>query len=180
MRLVPETPAPSFSVRSLQGEDCGLSTYAGQLTWIAFFRYATCPLCNLRVHQLVIDWPKLKGRVNLVAVFQSPPERFEGYISKYDPPFPVVSDAELQLFKLYKVEESVLAAMSASIFPKMMAARKEKIPLFDGPRDGGALRVPADFLIDRQGVLKLCRYGKNIGDSIPTPDVEAFLVAQGV
>lgn len=179
MRLIPETAAPSFEASSLQGDDCSSIKFAGELLWLGFFRYATCPLCNLRVHQLVGDWPKLKGRIQYLAIFQSPPERFEGYISKHDPPFPVVSDPGLKLFTLFRVEESVLAAMSPSIFPKMMEARRKKMALFDGPRDGGALRVPADFLIDRSGVLKVCRYGKNISDSIPTADVEAFLQREG-
>jgi peroxiredoxin len=177
MRLTPGSPAPDFSADSLDGGKHTLADYAGQLLWLGFFRFATCPLCNLRVHQLVADWPRVAGRINYLSIFQSPPERFEGYVSKQNPPFPVVSDPEMHLFKLYRVETSVLAAFSGTVVSKMGQARKLGMPLFDGPKDGGSFRVPADFLIDQSGVLRVCRYGKNIADSIPTEDVEKFLAS---
>jgi peroxiredoxin len=175
MRLTPGLPAPDFTADSLDGGKHTLGDYAGQLLWLGFFRFATCPLCNLRVHQLVAEWPRVAGSINLLAIFQSPPERFEGYVSKRNPPFPVISDPEMKLFKIYRVETSMLAAFSGTVFSKMGEARKHGMPLFDGPKDGGSFRVPADFLIDQGGVLRVCRYGKNIADSIPTEEVEKFL-----
>jgi len=44
------------------------------------------------------------------------------------------------------------------------------------PHHGAGLKIPADFIVDpASGNLKVARYGKYLGDSIPFDDAEAAL-----
>ncbi|HET9959467.1 MAG TPA: redoxin domain-containing protein [Polyangiaceae bacterium] len=176
MRLVPGLRAPSFVIKALTGQTYTLEQLRGELVWLAFFRFATCPLCNLRVHQLVDEWERtFAGKIHLFAIFQSPKERFTNYVSKYEPPFELVSDVELALYQQFGVETRISATLHPKVATTLLEARRADIPLFDGPKDGGSFRVPADFLIDRNGVLRVCRYGEHLADSIASPDVLTFI-----
>jgi hypothetical protein len=44
-----------------------------------------------------------------------------------------------------------------------------------GMGDGTPNRVPADFLIDRNGIFYACHYGSDITDHIPMQVIEEFI-----
>ena len=52
MRLTVGQPAPSFIATTWDGRPVSLSDFEGQKLWLAFFRYAACPLCNVRVRAI--------------------------------------------------------------------------------------------------------------------------------
>jgi hypothetical protein len=43
------------------------------------------------------------------------------------------------------------------------------------PKHGAALRIPADFIIKRDGTLAAARYGKYVSDSMPFNEAEQVL-----
>ncbi len=45
--------APDFTAVQLDGSSVRLRDFAGQNVWLAFFRWANCPLCNFRIHELL-------------------------------------------------------------------------------------------------------------------------------
>ncbi len=45
--------APEFAVADVFGVPVRLADYRGQRLLLSFYRYASCPLCNLRVHELL-------------------------------------------------------------------------------------------------------------------------------
>ncbi|MFZ5697124.1 MAG: redoxin domain-containing protein [Pseudomonadota bacterium] len=65
----------------------------GQKVWLAFFRYAGCPLCNLRVHQMIQrhDAWERQG-LKIVASFQAPVEEVAANVGEQNAPFPIVCD----------------------------------------------------------------------------------------
>lgn len=142
--------------------------------WLAFFRYATCPLCNLRVHQLALGFDQFTRRgVHLVAVFQSPRERLSGLFGGRPLPFDVVCDPDLDLYRAWGVETSVVG----SAHPGAIAAAVKAAAgghAFGGVVDGPARRVPADFVL-RDGVVRGVHYGRHIGDHITDNDVHRLL-----
>lgn len=179
MRLTPGTAAPDFAVDTLDGARFALAQQRGQPVWVAFFRFATCPLCNLRIHQMKGVWSRYAGRVQFLGVFQSPRERFDATSLK-DVPFRIAADPELHLYQQYGLEKSVLGLVHPKVAAASMEALRVGIPMHaTGPKDGGTLRVPGDFLIDRQGTLQVARYGAHISDHIPFDDVDAFLTKHG-
>jgi thioredoxin-dependent peroxiredoxin len=170
--------APDFTVEALSGETITLSALQGKPVWLAFFRYAACPLCNLRIHQLTSVWTKTFGSRDFVmlAVFQSPSRKLEGLVERYSPPFKIICDPELELYAAYKLDRSLKGALGGEVRGKLADAHKAGIPLIR-PWDGPASRVPADFLIDRHGMIRYAFYGENIGQHIPFESVSSFLEA---
>ncbi len=174
MRLLNGSRAPDGSATVLRGQTIRLSAeWSRGPLWLAFFRFAACPLCNLRVHELIEQWDRFAGKVRLIAIFQSPASRLEEFVATQNPPFTLIADPEMTLYAEYGLESSFLAALSPKVASRTIAAKRKGfrvIPPFDGP----AFRVPADFLIDR-GVIRVAHYGKNLSDHISLEAVERFL-----
>jgi hypothetical protein len=55
------------------------------------------------------------------------------------------------------------------------AGQGRRTRFFPGPTDGTKTRLPGDFLIDEQGVLRDVFYGRDIAEHLPFERVEAFL-----
>ena len=149
--------------------------------WLAFFRYAACPLCNFRVHQLLSVWSKnfSDRKFTMLGVFQSPGRKLDGLVKRHDPPFKIVSDPALALYAEYRLESSMKGAFGKDVRAGLAGASKAGIPIVR-PWDGPAHRVPADFLIDSHGMIQNAFYGENIAQHIPFEQVTDFLDAQGV
>ena len=91
MRIQPGQPAKNFTTEDMAGNTITLNDYAGQRVMLSFYRYAACPLCNLRVSHLIQHHASfIERNLNLVAVFQSPRESIRRYVGRQDIPFAVV------------------------------------------------------------------------------------------
>ena len=87
--------APDFEVQSLRGEALRLSALRSQPTWLAFFRFASCPLCNYRVHEMIERWSMFADRdFHMIGVFQSPASRLRDFVARQEPPFTLVADPD--------------------------------------------------------------------------------------
>ncbi len=180
-RLKVGEQAPAFSTETLDGSVVTLDGLQGTPVWLAFFRYAACPLCNFRVHQLLSVWPQnfAERKFVMLGVFQSPARKLEGLVKRHEPPFKIVSDPEMSLYTEYRLENSMRSAMGKDVRAALVGAGKAGIPIVR-PWDGPAHRVPADFLIDSSGMIQHAFYGENIAQHIPFEDVSRFLDAQRV
>lgn len=173
-RLTPGTAAPDFDAATWQGAPLSLASLRGRKVWLAFFRYAACPLCNLRVHDMIArhdEWKR--AGLEVVAVFQSPPGDVAKHVGKQAPPFAIVTDPERVLYELYGVERSVAGFVNpANLGGLARALTRGFVPgIPNGPVD----RLPADFLIDDAGVIVEARYAGRIGEHIPLEAVDAFV-----
>lgn len=175
MRLTVGQEAPRFTATSVAGEPVELKQLFGRPIWLMFFRFALCPLCNLRVHQLVAHAPRFaKYDASVLAIFQSPREKLEGLVARQRPPFAVIPDPEMGLYRLYGVESGVKGLLSMALPKQLVQAAKLGFPI-GRPSDGPATRIPADFLIDREGKIHTAFYGTHIGGHIPLDDAVRFL-----
>ena len=168
-RLKPGKPAPVFNAPSLDGEVIDLEEFHDGIILLSFFRYASCPLCNLRVQELIREYDTLAAnRVSVIAVFQSPAERINRYVGQQAPPFPLIPDPQTRLYRLYNVESSWIGFIRAwSIgLPKIIQAVLGK-HFLPGTVEGDLNRIPADFLISPNGTLIDVHYGIDIGDHMP-------------
>ena len=122
MRLSQGSKAPDFEARDWNGKTIRLSAVPGK-RWLAFFRYASCPLCNLRVHQIVGKHEELtRGSLSVVAVFQSPSESIARNVGKQAPPFPIIADPDERLYALYGLETSLGGYLSPRNFGRLAHA----------------------------------------------------------
>ncbi len=172
MRLNNTTNAPTFKKQDLNGTDFDLSSPRNKLILLAFFRYASCPLCNLRVHELIQHHNTLKKDLEIIAVFQSPPDKIRQYVGKQKIPFKVLPDPERILYHLYGVESSWLGfakAWTVKIMQVFSAVLKHQF--LPGSFEGEIHRIPADFIIGTDNRIIEAYYGSHIGDHLPLTDI---------
>ena len=65
MRLSPGQPAVDFSVTDIFGNRISLADYRGKKLLLSFYRYAACPFCNYRVHELKLNFRRFNKRNGL-------------------------------------------------------------------------------------------------------------------
>lgn len=171
--LTPREKAPTFMTHDWQGNPIEPFGSHPGLTLLSFFRYASCPLCNLRVRELITKHERfLKNRIRILAVFQSPMERIAHYVGTQSPPFPLIPDPDLKLYRLYGVESSWRGFARAwtlgipQVYRAVVANR-----FLPGTMENDIHRIPADFLIAPDGELVDVYYGRDIGDHIPLDQV---------
>jgi peroxiredoxin len=176
MRISSGQEAPDFTATALDGSEITLSRLRGQPVWIAFFRWAACPFCNYRIHELLGQWERrfAQHRFTMLGVFQSPAERCSAAIGGKQLPFITIPDPEMRLYTLYQVEAGLKGMLSWNVPRTMMAARSAGISIATLP-EGPASRIPADFILDGNGVVREAFYGRNITEHIPFEDVERAL-----
>lgn len=169
--------APDFSAQTWDGRTLHLAeTLQRGKVWLAFFRYASCPLCNLRINDIIKRHDALHAQgVQVLAVFQSPPARVTEYVGKQAPPFPLLCDPTEALYGLYQLSTS----LAGFLHPKgvVVAFQAARLGFLPGHMDGSKTRIPGDFLISPDGTLSDVFYGDTIADHIPFARVEAFAQA---
>ncbi|MCR4316048.1 MAG: AhpC/TSA family protein [Planctomycetes bacterium] len=177
MRLASGDKAPAFIGVNWNGENISLADLAGSKVWLAFFRYASCPLCNLRVNQIIHRYDELAASgLKVVAVFQSEAGNVAKYVGKQQPPFPLIADPKEEIYSLFGVEHSTWGFLNpANILSALKATFKGFLP---GKMEGTITRLPADFLIGADGVIRTAFFGTKIADHIPFAEVEAFIAKE--
>ncbi len=172
-KLTSGDAAPGFTAQTWQGDEFSLHSLKGKKVWLAFFRYAACPLCNLRVREIIVNYGALtKKGMEIISVFQSPPESIDKYVGKQNPPFTMLSDPDENLYKLYRLETSVAGLLSpVNIVTGVKAMMSGFMP---GKIEGSASRIPGDFLIDAEMKIQTAFYGEAIKDHIPMNQVMDF------
>jgi peroxiredoxin Q/BCP len=176
--IKPGMTAPAFTVSGTFGEEIRLEDFRqdGRLM-LSFYRYASCPLCNLRIHELLRHYPGWQQRgLRMIAVFESPAGHIRQYLDRHNSPFPIIPDPGRELYKLYGVQASLAGFLRAWTrhLPMVLEAvvRKRFLP---GRMDGDWTIVPADFLIGPGLKVEDAFYGRHIGDHIPIERIEKFL-----
>lgn len=165
--------APSFTAKTWQGETLDLERYRGQKVWLGFYRWASCPLCNLRMSEVIERHREFEAAgIQLIAVFQSPAENIAKYVGKQQPPFPMIADPDLALYATYGVRPSLAGMFYPRVF--MRSVRAVLAGYFSLEMDGPKAMVPADFLVDPEGLVYKAYYGTAITDHIPFEEVAEF------
>lgn len=166
--------APNFEAVDTNGEIIKLSSYKGQKVFIAFFRYAGCPVCNFRIHELIENYDSIRSKgYKIVAIYESNNDTLREYIKETPIPFTVIGNPNLRLYKEYRVEKSFWKMLGSAFKKQPKEAMKKGNKQFSKKykRDGHLNRIPADFLIDEKGLLTTVHYGKNIGDHLPLSEI---------
>lgn len=174
MRLRVGSQAPDFTTTSAEGAQVSLRDGADKLRLLSFYRYASCPLCNVRLHELLGRWPDYaKGGLVGMAVFQSPPASVAMYMARHNAPFTLIPDPDETLYGLYGLETSLTALLRPQNLGKLREAAKMGFP--QRKLEGTKTRLPADFLIDKHGLIREAHYGKTLYDHIPYETIERFI-----
>lgn len=152
---------PTLSFTGLRGENIALPE-RDRFLHLQFRRFAGCPVCNLHLRTFAREHARLRdARVTTVAFFHSPATLMQPY--QGDLPFACVADPTRHWYRYFGVERSWRAAAHPSV---LWAAARGLFQAPSNPFAGGTEQagLPADFLIDRHGVIAALHYGAHAND----------------
>jgi thioredoxin-dependent peroxiredoxin len=177
MRLNPGQQAVTFTTTTVQGETISLAQFAGRPLLRMFFRYASCEMCNLRIHDFARSYPRLHERgLEAVAFFHSSAESISTRARKRHYPFHLVADSTFKIYRDYGVETSWPRFLLSMALPSFYVDWVRAMRLgFWGGVHWQMAKMPADFLIGPDGRIVLAHYGRDIGDHLPTSEIEAVM-----
>ena len=168
---------PDFWTRDITGKEVD-SRNLKKNTLVVFLRFAGCPFCNLAIYRLGHEYKLLKkSGCDVLAFVQSTEDSIETNIiqqQEMTPPFPIVSDQQQDIYRLFGVAPNAAraakyTALNASHWIDAVFNKKFKQTSFEG----SAFMVPAFFLVDKNGIVQLANYDASFyEDSIFTPIYE--------
>ena len=175
MKLVKGNKAPLFAKEDFLGNQIELSHFKGKKILISFFRGASCPFCNLRVHELIKNSKEFEENgLVIITFFSSSKEEIGKYAAKQNPPFSIIPDPGFSVYKKYGAEFSVWgmfkAMMRIGTMFKMMTHGFFNLKTITDKHT-----LPADILIDEELVIYKAYYGSDYGDHISLGTIQQWL-----
>lgn len=175
MKLTTGDIAPTFMLTDFTGNTVSLLKYKKKKVLLSFFRGASCPFCNLRVHELIKKHSEFENAgLEIITFFTADANEIQQYAGKQFPSFSVIPDPNLSVYKKYGIESSV-----AGMFKAMLRAETMIKIMTGGFFNLNSMAdkpiLPADFLIDENGKIYQAYYGKDYGDHINLNQVKKWL-----
>ena len=167
--------APNFSLPAIDGTTFEMSAMKGKRIILTFFRFSTCPFCNIRINRIVKRWNEFSEDTTMVGVFDAKIGELTKRMKKHNAPFSIVADETYQQFKENGVEKSTPRFMwGAMRSPLIMiqATLKGYIPMTLSMSKMSTL--PADILIDENGKIVEAHYCKDTVDHLPIDRLISF------
>ena len=114
--------AARIQLPAIDGTTFDTVNLKGQNFMLSFFRFASCPFCNLRVHELVKRFENFGKNFTIVAVFDSPLDNLIRHSKGHKAPFPILADKSNQYYREYGIEHSVIGMLKGIILrmPKLI------------------------------------------------------------
>lgn len=174
MRLRPGDQVKRIELPVIDGSMFNMDSVEGKPFMLSFYRFASCPFCNLRINKLVKRFDEFGGDFALIAIFNSSPENLARHTAGHHAPFPILADENKIFYNSFGIQYSWVG------FLKGMMMR---LPTLLGGMLRGYLPaefnhrlsiMPADFLVDAKGVIQTAYYGQDEGDHLSFDEVKAF------
>ena len=177
MLIQPGVVAPDLEMQDLEGQSQSIGQYRGRPLLLQFYRYASCPMCDLRLHDFSREYPRLREMgLEVIAIFHSSPRRLRSHFGGRRLPFTIVADPSRHLYRRYGVETSwikfLLSMLKPSFYWDWLRSMRHG---FFGGVDWQLASMPADFLIGPDGTVLEVHYGRDIGDHMPVHQIEQAL-----
>lgn len=171
MTLKAGMQAPTFTGETKDGDAISLDSFQGKNVLLKFFRYSSCPICNLRVQEFNDAGKELANAgITTLLIFHSSKESLNNNLKAINS-YTIIADPDKHIFNLYQVGKSWLGIIAPGMMPAYV---KATVKGFFSPKlfgnEGGDAGMPADFLIDGEGVIQYAHYGKHASDSISAQD----------
>lgn len=168
MRLLVGQMAPEFAVRDIAGRPVTSQSYRGVYLLLSFYRFAVCPVCNVRMWQLAQQAAAYQRRgLYFLACIESSESNVRHYLERSDYPFPLIPALGSDLYDAYGLETSVIGVAKGLLTRQSVYREASRLGLggWNVRRFDGAFgRLPADFLIGPDGRVLLAYYGRDHGD----------------
>jgi len=111
----------------------------------------------------------------VISVFTSTANELSNFHKEKFERFRVVPDPELKIYEQYGIETSFPGFVKGMVFklPTIIAGFKKGAKIDKNNPNG--LILPADFLIDANGLIVKSWYGRNAADNIPMEYIQRFV-----
>jgi peroxiredoxin len=171
MRLNVGAQAPVFKAEALGGRVVDLAALRGRTVLLKFYRFATCPVCNLHMHRFIKEYNAVEALgLTTVVLYHSPAEKLEAN-QREVAPFDLVPDPDKRIFRAFGVETGWRGMFSPTVMGEYIKALRAGYQPGFTTADGGITGNPADFIIDADGRIAFAHYGKHYADSLEASQV---------
>jgi thioredoxin-dependent peroxiredoxin len=167
--------APNFTYDSVTEQSLDFyKTSKGKKAVLFFLRYAGCPVCQLKIRDILRDYRDFKAAgLEVFVILQSVPSTVREALAGATVPFSIVCDGDGKLFELYGVSAgNIFQYLAPSVIVKAIKAARAGIK--HGKKEGNEMQLPAVFIVNTAGTIDYAYYGMNIGD---VPDNSVILGA---
>ena len=174
MKLKKGDKIKELTLPSTDGELFKIESTLGKKTLITFYRFASCPFCNLRIFEMNQRFSELDKNLKVIAIFDSKIDFLIKNMKKHNTPFIILADENFKYFKKFEVEKSLWKFILGTTFGFIRFCRalsKGYIPLV---MKGSMLTVPVDILVNEKGEIEKVYYGKNTGDHLSFDQIKQF------
>jgi len=151
---------PTKTFRAVSGKELDVPN-SGLLTHLQFRRFVGCPICNTHIGQMIKRAEEIKSAgIHEVIFFHS--SEVEMQPLQRGVPFDLVADAEKLYYKEFGVESSLAFFLNReAIAAAIRGILRGKLSF---KMTGGPLGLPADFLIEPNGLVRAAKYGRHAYD----------------
>ena len=179
MILQQNVTVPVFNLKDIYGRQIDLETYQNRKLLIGFFRHAGCPFCNLRVHALTKVHQEFQQKgLEMIFFFESKEQvilrsSFHQGIS----PIPIISDPLKVWYKQYGLENSTLKSVASHLTSFVQTAWKAQVtgvPVHMMASGESFGTMPAEFLIDKNLLVRRIHYSERLNQRLYIEDIRAF------
>lgn len=175
MKIAVGGQLPSHALPSIHGTDVDISKLTGQKVLLSFYRFASCPFCNLRMGAMVNRWDEFGDGLQSVAVFDSSLKEVKVRMKRHNPPFEVLADPNKDLYKAVGVRRRKITGFLDPLFnlrKVFRALSKGYMTRTLSPSKMGIL--PLDVLVNEDGIIEHIYEGRNGGDRMSLDDIIAW------
>lgn len=174
-QIVTGDTAPQFSLPAIDGSTFNMADMIGKRVILTFFRFSTCPLCNMRIRRIVQRWNEFSKDAVMVAVFDAKVGELQKRMKKHDAPFVVVADETYEQFNKNGVKKSFFKFMWGALrspLTLLQATLRGYVPLTMSISKLST--IPVDILIDEEGKVVEAHYCKDTADHLTLDRMIAF------
>lgn len=167
--------APPILLPAIDGTTFDLASVRGKKVILTFFRFSTCPLCNMRIRKIKQRWSEFAKDTVMVGVFDANIADLSKRMKKHDVPFTIVADEDYTFFQSNGVSKSFgkfMLGAAKSPLTLLQATLRGYVPLTMSLSKLST--IPVDVLIDENGTVVEAHYCKDTADHMPLEKMIAF------
>ena len=167
--------APNLVLPAIDGTTFDMSAMKGKRVILTFFRFSTCPFCNIRINRILKRWNEFSKDTVMVGVFDAKIGELTKRMKKHNPPFTIAADETYEHFKQNSVRKSFLRFMWGALrspLTFMQATLKGYVPMTLSLSKMSI--IPVDVLIDENGKVVDAHYCKDTADHLPIDRLISF------
>ena len=168
-------PAPEISLPAIDGTTFDMSSMRGRRVIFTFFRFSSCPFCNMRIDELMKRWGEFAEDTVMVGVFDARIDELVKRMGKRGVPFTIVADETYQHFNENGVEKSFARFMWGAMRSPLTMLRamiRGYVPMTLSISKMSTL--PVDILVDEHGMVVEAHYCKDTADHLPIDRLVEF------